>query len=211
MPDQDIYNRHVPKGWQTAARIAFTSRDDQFTTQMLLRALGEEVNQGGCPGIHEIAAIVADVVASPNASPYEEISGRLDRIVRRHAKERTYLAREAARKIVLDFAISPFSTPLVLNDGRVDLAVSKALLVELAISKVSPPALAAELKITREVSTYEFVQRQERMGDLLSKSPEIENLAQRLLDAPQGHGLRAPRVTITKMSAEELASYQLTE
>lgn len=211
MPDQDIYNHHIPRNWQTAARVAFTSDDDELITQKLVRALGLEVKQGGCPGINEIVVAAKDFVESSTVVGVVEISRRLDRITRCHANERTYLAREAARKIVLDISISPSSTPLVLDERRIDLAISKAFLVELAISKISSPALAASLANKQEVSTYEYVQRQERIGDLLAKSREIETLAQRLLNAPQGHGLRAPRVTITKLSTEESASYQLTE
>lgn len=210
MPDQDIYNRHIPKNWQTAARVAFTSQDDEFITQTLLRALGNEVKQGGCPGIDEIAATVADFVASPNAATCDEISRRLERINRRYANERTALAQEAARKILLDTDNSHSGTPLVLGEGRISLAISKAFLIELAMSKISSPKLAASLSKKRELSTYLYMQRQQRVGHLLATSPEIELLAQRLLDAPEGRGIKAPRVTITKLSPEEAASYQLT-
>lgn len=154
---------------------------------------------------------MADVVASPNASLYEELNRRFDQIVRRHTNERTHLARDVARKIVLDIGCPQPSIPSALDKGRISLAIAKAFLVELAISKVSSPALAASLANKEVVSTYGYVQRQERIGLLLTNSREIEILAQRLLDAPQGHGLRSPRVTFTKLSTEELASYQLTE
>ncbi len=211
MPDQDIYNRHIPRNWQTAARIAFTSPDDELVKQTLLRALGKEVKQGGCPGIDEIVVSARDFVECSTIVGYQEITRRLDRITRRYANERTYLAREAARKIVLDISMSPSSTPPVHDERRIELAISKAFLAELAISKISSLALAATLAKQQVMSAYEYVKRQERILNLLNNCPEIEILAQRLVNAPQGHGLRAPRVAITKLSTEESASYQLTE
>lgn len=211
MPDQDIYNRHIPKNWQTAARIAFTSHDAELITQKLVGALGREFKQGGCPGIDEITATVMDSISLPGDAQHEEISRRLERIAMRYANERTLLAREAARKILLDIVSSHSSTPLAIDEGQISLAISKAFLVDLAISKISSPELAVALSTKRELSTYLYVQRQQRAGQLLIACPQIEVLAQRLLDAPEGQGIRAPRVTITKLSPAESASYQLTE
>lgn len=210
MPDQDIYNRHIPKNWQTAARIAFTSRDDELVTQTLLRALGKEVKLGGCPGIDEIAATVADFVSSPDAPTHDAISRRLERISRRYGNERTAIAQEAARKFLLDTASVHSGTTLALSKGQVSLAISKAFLIELAISKISSPKLAASLLENGELSTYQYVQRQHHVGHLLATSPVIELLAHRLLEAPEGQGIKTPRVTITKLTPEEAASYQLT-
>jgi hypothetical protein len=44
MPDGDVYDRHVDRGWQTAARRVFESDYDELALPSLLRALDRMSN-----------------------------------------------------------------------------------------------------------------------------------------------------------------------
>lgn len=210
MPDGDVYSRQVPKGWQTAARFVFTGQDDAVTIPKLIRALGQFVKDGGCPGINDIATIAADALISPHAADLQEVKRDLAEINRYYASDRTALASDVARRIVAS-PVNLFPDASVACDNEtIRISVVRKVLVELLMNQMSSTALQTSLINSGDVTFHEYWHRQRHVNDLLSDSPEVEVLARQLLHAPEGKGIKTPRVHISRLTPEEFVSFPLT-
>lgn len=210
MPDGDVYSRHIPRGWQTAAKFVFTGQDDAVSLPKLFRAMGQMVKQGGCPGINEIAAVVEDALMSPRLTSNQQMKRELEQIKRRYASDRTVFASETARRIVGSPA-DWFPDSSVLRDSeRIRLTVVRMVLIELAMSQISSTALQTSLMKRGDVTFHEYEQRQRHAKDLLVNSPQVEQLAGQLLGKPEGDGIKVPRIRSPKLTPEEFITFPLT-
>jgi len=51
VPDRDVFDRTVGRGWQTASRRMLGCSDDPDALASILRALGTHIKREGSPGI----------------------------------------------------------------------------------------------------------------------------------------------------------------
>lgn len=210
MPDRDIYNRHVPRGWQTAARFVFTGQDADVTRAKLLRALGKDVQQNGLPGIDAIASIVAAAVTASNSTIVREALFQLEQVCFRHASDRTVLAVKTARRILLNPSAELSELANLRDPSQVALRTVRLCLIDLVVKALSPPSLTAELVETRDLSFRDYRTRLSRVKSLLEDDPQLDLLASRLRSSPGGEGIKAPRIVDPKLTPEELISLPLT-
>lgn len=210
MPDRDVFSRHIPRGWQAAARIAHSGLDDVVCTVKLMRALGNDTKRGGCPGINEIADIVADAFGSPDTGLHEGASRRLDQVNRNHMNDRTEVAVETARTMLaFDKSHDP-SASGVADLEQVRLNVATRYLIGFAMRQISSPSLLSSLGETSDVPVAVYLARQQSARKLLADSPELETLARQLLSSPEGGRARTPRLSIPEMTPDEMVSFALT-
>jgi phosphatidylserine/phosphatidylglycerophosphate/cardiolipin synthase-like enzyme len=210
MPDRDVYSRHVERGWQTSARFAYSSQDDDMIMLKLMNALGAEVRRGGCPGLEEIARVAIDALRTRDLVQDKGSKRRLDHIIRRHLNERTTIAAESARRIVAVPALSCIGAATFIDDKEVRLGIAKEFLADLAVHKIASPRLLRSLQAEENMSVSEYMWRQKRVQRLLISHPALDTLAHRLLAAPEGHLITIPRVSVPKLSPEEMATFPLT-
>jgi hypothetical protein len=205
MPDRDVYDRNVARGWQTAARRVYQGDDDELTLRSLLYSLGRVLKDGGCPGIDEIAAIVAQAVASPDPLvTRREAHAQMERVRRASGSTRTEVAGEVARRVLVD----PGAVFPTLADGhdqeRAKLGVAASILAELAIKKISPAAVTHELVEVERVPIEAVLARRRNAQGLLAGAPQLTKLAREVLAQPDGRLVKAPRVKTPKPSQEAL-------
>lgn len=210
MPDRDVFSRHIPREWQTAAKVAYGGRDDVVAKVELVRALSKYVKQGGCPGIDEIADIVADIVGFPDTHPYEGARRGLEQASRKYVNGRTEVAVEVARRILaFDSILNPsVSGPVDLDQIRVNVA--KRFLIESAMRQISSPSLLRFLEETGDELAAIYLRQQQHARKLLADSSEIGTLARQLLSSPEGDQARIPRLSIPEMTPDEMVSFALT-
>lgn len=210
MPDRDVFSRHMPRGWQAAARIAHSGLDDVTCTVKIIRALGNDTKRGGCPGVNEIADIVADAVGSHDTSPHEGARRRLDEVHRKHMNDRTEVAVETARTMLaFDNTLHP-SASGVADVGQIRLNVAKRYLIDFAMRQISSPSLLSFLGEASDVPVGVYLGRQQRARKLLADSPEVEKLARQLLSSSEGDRATTPRLSIPEMTPDEMVSFALT-
>lgn len=209
MPDCDVYDRHVPRGWKTAARIVFTNHDEGVAREKLLRALGDTIKQGGCPGIDQVTSLVAEALECSDTvkARNNEVKRQLQYITSRYSNYRTEMLAEVARKVLL---CPKLQFPDTIGREQIKLEVARVFLVRLVKSNISPQALENALCREDELSPVEYGQHIGRFERLLADSPEMNILAARLLAAPSGEGIKIPPVRAPKLSMEEIMALHLT-
>ena len=210
MPDGDVYSRHIPRGWQTAAKFVFTGQDDAVSLPKLFRALGQMVKQGGCPGINEIAAVVEDALMSPRLTSNQQMKRELEQIKRRYASDRTTIASDVARRIVASPADWFPDSSRLRDPERVRLTVVRAVLIELVMTQISSTALQTSLMNSGDVTFHEYWQRQRHFKRLLFDSPHIGELAGEVFRNPEGDGIKVPQIRSPKLTPEEFITFPLT-
>lgn len=211
MPDRDVFSRHVPWGWQTAARICYSGLDDAATTVNLLRALGSDMKQGGCPGIGEVGDVVADAKGLSDTDPFAGARRRLEQVNRKYVNDRTEVAVETARTILAFDNILEPSTLGLADADQFRLNVAIKFLIDFAMKQISSPSLLDSLGKTSDVPHAVYLERQQRARRLLADLPEIKTLARQLLSSPEGDRATTPRLTISQMTSDEMVSFALTD
>ena len=205
MPDRDVYDRNVDRGWQTPSRHVYGGSDDDLTLPSLLRALGRTLKNGGCPGVDTVASIVAEAVGS--AEPRlarREVGAQLEQVRRACGSARTEIAVVIARRILAEPDVL-FPTPAdCLDRDRVKEIVAKEILVELAIRKISTSALTHELVEKENKSIGHVLARRQHARELLTSAPQITGLAREVLASPEGQTIKIPRVKTPKPAQEEI-------
>ena len=205
MPDRDIYDRNIERGWQTAARHVYEGDEDELTLPSLLRALGRTLKDGGCPGIDTIASITATAVGSADPrGGRREVNAQLEQVRRASGNARTEIAVDVAGRILADpEALFPTLAARRYRD-RAKLVVAEAILVELAIRKSSHPALTHELVEKEHKPIGLVLARRQHARDLLASAPQINKLAREVLGCPEGQTVKVPRVKTPKPTQEDL-------
>lgn len=212
MPDRDVYDRNIERGWQTAARRVYEGADDELTLPSLVRALGRTLKDSGCPGIDMIASIAATAVGSADPrNERREVSAQLELVRRENGSARTEIAVDVARRILVD-ADELFPNLADRQDpNRVTLVVAEAIVVELAIQKISNLALTREL-VEKEHKTIDLVlATRQHARNLLAGAPQITKLAQQVLDCPEGQMVKVPRLKTPKPSQEDLVVMAISD
>lgn len=210
MPDRDVFSRHIPRGWETAARAAHSGLDDAVTRVKLLRALIKDMKQGGCPGIDEIADIVGDAKGSLDTAPQEGAWRRLEQVNRKYVCERTAAAVNSALSILAALSTAAPGASRFAEPSQIRFIVAKTFLIDFAMMQISSSALLSSLERNGDVSVSEYLQRQEHARQLLTNSLEVGTLARQLLVAPDGEQAKTPRLPIPKMTPEEMVSCALS-
>jgi hypothetical protein len=205
MPDGDVYDRHVDRGWQTAARRVFESDDDELALPSLLRALGRMLKDGGCPGIDAVVEIPTEALGSPGGGAVRrEARAQLERVRREAASDRTNVVIDAALRLLAEPESLGLGDLIRQNTDAVRQKIAEQLLVELAARKFSPGVLLQDQVVNRGVGIEVYRRRAERGRSLLASSPELSRLACQVMAHPNGVGIRAPRPKSPKPSQEAL-------
>jgi hypothetical protein len=211
MPDGDVYDRKVDRGWQTAARRVFESDADELTLASLIRSLGRMMKGGGCPRIDEVVTITADALGSPEVSTTRrEARTQLDRVRREACNDRTTVVVEAAKRLLADPYGLDLPDPNRRDPDAVHLKIAQWLMVELATRKFAPGALMQEQVENRGVPIEVFRRRRERARSVLASSPELARLTSQMLAHPNGMGIKAPRSKTPKPAQELLLNMAIS-
>ncbi len=205
MPDRDVYDRNIERGWQTAARRVYEGDEDTLILASLLRALGLALKDGGCPGIDTIASIVATTVGSadPRGGRKEAVA-QLERVRRLTGTSRTELAVDCARRILSDPDALFSELADRIDPERAKLIVAEAILVEMAKLKISCHGLMHEMVEKEHKPIGLVLARRQHALDLLAQSPQITKLAREVLRCPEGQTVKVPRVKTPKPAQEDL-------
>lgn len=204
MPDRDIYDRHVERGWQTAARRVYQG-DWELAVPSLLGSLKRVVKRDGCRGIDRIAAIVVTAVCSPDLTGRRRAAEpALARVERDNLSTPTDIATAAARRIIADPG-QFMPIPLDPSAKEQSLAIATAaILVEVAMTKISPPCLTGEILEKDGVPSGVVIAHRQRARGLLAEAPDLLKLARAVLQQPDGKPIKLPRVRIAKPPQEVL-------
>ena len=204
MPDRDVYDRNIERGWQTAARHVYEGDEDELTLSSLLWDLGRTLKYGGCPEIDTVARIVATAIGSADpCSGRRDVSARLEKVRRASGNARTEIAVDGARRILAD-PKALFPTLADRQDPNRARLVAKEILLDLVIRKISSPALTHELVEKEHKSIGLVLTRRQHARALLASAPQLTKLAQEVLGCPEGQTVKVPRVKTPKPAQEDL-------
>lgn len=212
MPDRDVFDRNVSRGWQTAARRMLGSDDDLDAVGSVIRALSKEVREHGCAGLDQIVGVISEYHGS---SMDDQLRGqahdRLDMIrIAQHCNTTETTVNAGKRLLaVADKRNKANGSNVDLNDER--LGYTLEILAELADDRMCPARLLPELIESGLTSFQALHHRRERAKNLLKAAPEFHQIAQQLLDDPTGRRLVIPRIRRQKLSPEEMLAFPLTK
>lgn len=204
VPDGDVYDRNVERGWRPAARFVH-SGELGFAIPRLVRCLGQSLREHGYPGLLEILAIaVPDTGFAQDGIDRREVTAKLESVRRTCPSDRTTLGVNVVRRLMTD----PIAKTKLLGLGSdVMLArelVASEIFANLAMIKVSSAAVSRKL-IAVDGMTNETVQfRRRRAHDELVSAPEMHKLARRVITNPEGQTFRAPRVKMPRLAQAEI-------
>lgn len=211
MPDRDVFDRNVGRGWQTAARKTLCLDDDPSALPSVITALGRECKQRGCAGFDEIVDGLLDAIGAAEPRKIREIvHDRLDYVRMKYLTESTQGAVNAAKRVaatVADWLPHPCGEMDVLG-LREKIAVQ--LLAELADSWMCPARVLAEIVEHEHVAFQTIQARRERAKRKLVEAAETKRLAQQLLADPSGSKVTVPKMARAKVSQEEILVTALT-
>lgn len=215
MPDRDVFNRNVERGWQAASRELFLSDGEGQAVPKLMRGISGCLKHGGCPGIDAVAAVVVTAMrsADPRAMRGEAVV-ELRRIAMRCGNTLTDIAITVARQL-LENPEAAFPVPADRNDmDRVKAVVAERTLVEIARAKACSGGLLQVLVGHKDVAGAnrdKLIERRDHALSSLAASPKLARLAQQLLLDPRGGRVTSPRMDAPKPSLEELLHFAVAD
>lgn len=203
MPDRDIFNLNVPRGWQRASRRCLGFDDDPNGPRLTIRALGQILTSEGCPALSEIVKIAIEASQGPNGrNALAQMSQRLARICCEHASVSTeILAAPAKRGLLEEFG----QVPAILKEVRVAIY----LLSELADAMICPEPLIVSLAEKAGESFQVIDRRRAATKCALRCSLEVRRIAESLILEPTGTLTKVPRAPIIRMAQAELLNLNL--
>lgn len=212
MPDRDVFDRNVSRGWQTAARRMLGSDGDVDAVGAVIRALSKEVREHGCAGLDEIVEIIEE---------YHRSS--MDDRRRGQAHDRLDVIRISQRCNTAEIAVNAGKRLLVVTDKRNNANGSKGnrdnerleftleILAEIADFRMCPARLLPQFVESGLASFQALHRRRERAKNLLKADPAFHQIAKQLLNDPTGRRLVTPRSRRQKLSPEEMLAFPLTK
>jgi hypothetical protein len=209
MPDRDVFDRNVGSGWRIAARYLLLGDFDETALRSVIRALGTELRQRGCPGFAEaVDAIVASLHELDDESVRTAVSTELTQIRRQCRDKNNELLVNVSSQMVVSEDFSEHSEKIT-DDLRI--AVATRVLSRLAIAWMSPALLIAEAVENGLVPYQTALSRRENAVATLVAQEATMHLAEQLLRDSRGSAIKVPRVARTKVPIDELLFVSLTD
>lgn len=212
MPDRDVFDRNVKRGWQSAARRMLGQVDDPADLPAVIRALARELQQNGCPGFEQIVGVLDDALLDLDGPATRRLAyDRLDLLRVAQGSAATEVAVEVAKRLLA----APESA-LADDDRRRDadqrrLSIAARLLAGLADAWMCAAPLLAEIVEQGQVSFQTIRSRRERAVARLISAPKIAALAEQLLSDSSGASVKSPRLPRVKKSRADILVTALTQ
>lgn len=198
MPDDDRIPTSLARGWRKVLRYLQGREPADRTADAVTRALAVTLRAtNGVPGIRGIAACMQDAAAAGPVAA-SRVPGSAE--ARRHVP--TDVAERAAAALA---AGMPGELALV-SPPEAALVLARRLLGDLAFHygfDRMAPLLTAD-------GTYDAPELRSLLAEILA-SDQVSRLAKRLLNRPDGVGLRAPSRSRPRMAPENLLHADLGE
>jgi hypothetical protein len=209
MPDRDVFNRNVHRGWQSASRRMLATTDDPEALASVVRALAKLMREGGCPGFDQIIGTVVEAWESsaPEGARQTAVA-KLDYIRLHEGNSATEIAIASARRFLPQGDELPHQALVQPTDRDY---VATRVLAEVADAYLCPASLLGELVESGELSYHELRSRRERAKSMICASPEARRLAAQLLSNPSGTSVQMPRSSGVKPSQAEILVVALTK
>lgn len=204
MPDRDVFDRNVSRGWKSTARLIIGHDGDPDALRSVICALGEELKREGCPGFDAVVQIVTGVLRSTDRQlVHRRASEQLELLSYEEASGTTEIAVAAAKRLL--------ARPPWCCGDTLPLTVAVHILAELADARMCPAPMLALLVEEGGMSFQTLQSRRERAKSMLAAAPETQRLAAMLLADPSGASVKTPRVRRSKMSQADILVTALTE
>jgi hypothetical protein len=204
MPDRDVFDRNVSRGWVRAAHLTIGHDGNPDALRSVIRALGQELKREGCPGLDAVVGIVIDAYRSTDRQlAQERACDQLDRLRCDEASSTTEIAVAAAKRLLIQ--------PPLCCDNPLPVTIAAHLLAELADARMCPAPLLAELVESGDVSIQTIQFRRKRVKSMLAAAPETQRLAELLLADPSGASVKTPRMRRPEMSQADILLTALTD
>lgn len=204
MPDRDVFDRNVSRGWKHAARLIIGHDEDPNALRSVIRALGQELKRDGCPGVDIIVQIVTDALQSTDRQcARRQAAKSLERVRREEASGTTETVVVAAQRLI---AQPPWGC-----DDTSPQVVAVHLLADLVDARLCPAPMLGLLVEEGGMSFQTLHSRLERAKAMLVAAPEVHRLAEMVLVDPSGSSVKQPRIRRTKTSQADLLVTALTE
>lgn len=212
MPDRDVFNRKVERGWQTAARLLIGGTDDDEALAAAIRALVRMIKANGRPGLDQVVQIVADALRSPRPTTARAIAiAKLDDVRLHQATRQTEIAVASAKGILAGRLESGISSTESGDKENLHEHLAIRIVTDLAMTSLFPAPLLAELVEAGDISFQGFSLRRQRANKMIVTSPQTRRLALQLLADPSGTSVKAPQMARRKKSQAEMLVVALTD
>ena len=197
MAENDRFDMKLAPGWRTPFKHARNeAATDLEVAESLLRSLAKAFRQvGGVPGLHDMVGIITGLDPTGLLQCYRLLDGIVQK---NEGHQHSKVAADVARAFLvqMDAGLGPSSFETIRQ--QFGERVCNALLGNhfFAIARSSLQELG------RLGSLDEAGQWQGRIE--LAMQPSLERLAARLMEKPDGDGLRAPRRQLAKSTTSSL-------
>ena len=211
MPDGDIIDRRVKRGWQTASRRMIGAGEGPDAVPAVLRALAKEIKADGCPGLDEVVGIL--VAAKGSLEPRAARSTaheQLDRIGLRYGNRATKQAIKSAGHVLAVWANPDDAATWEMDDGELRVHIACVVLADIADAQMCPAVALHELVEGGNASFQEVDSRRQQSKELIVAAPETRRMAVQLLADPSGSSVKTPRFHGEKPSQAEILVTPLT-
>lgn len=211
MPDGDVFNRRVRRGWQTASKRMIGGGEGHDALPSVLRALGREVKVTGCPGLDRIVSTVAGAIRSSQLRTARRLAlAELEHLRVEHGNQATEIAIGSSRRILALASEPAHSAILAMDDGELRAHLATTILADLADAAMCPAGLLPELVEEGDISFQEFHARGQQNKELIVAAPEARRMAIQLLADPSGASVKTPRIRQERLSQAEILVMALT-
>jgi hypothetical protein len=211
MPDGDVFNRRVRRGWQTASQRMIGGGEGHDALPSVLRALGREVKATGCPGIDRVVGAVAGGIRSSQPVAARRLAlAELERLRVDHGNHATEIAIGSGRRLLAGVSEPERSAMLAMDNGELRAHLATMILADLADAAMCPAGLLPQLVEEGGVSFQEFRVRRQQNKELIVAAPEARRMAIQLLADPSGASVKAPRIRRERLSQAEILTTALT-
>lgn len=199
MPDDDRMPRYLGAPWRKVHRCLQGREPVERTADAVSVALAATLRAThGVPTLAGIAAQMQEVASGYPPAARSRLPGSQE--ARRHVP--TDIAERAAGCL----AVTMPEVLALVSPEEASLLLARRLLADLAyhygLDRIAPLLVAEE--------NYDAGELQSLFDDVLA-SEQVSKLAKRLLDRPNGKGLRAPRRRRFKMPLKDLLEIDLAE
>jgi hypothetical protein len=211
MPDGDVFDRSIRRGWQTASRRVLGGGEGQDALPSVLRALGKEVRANGCPGLDQIVSVLTSAIRSSQPKAMRQPAlVKLEHLRVQHGDRITQLAIDSARRLLAGGFEPGLSTRQMMDDGELRIDLCTTMLADLADAFMCPAALLPRLVEEGNVSFQAFHSRRQRNKESIVGAPESRRLALQLLADPSGALVKVPQIRRERLSQAEILATALT-
>lgn len=199
MPDRDVFDRTVRKGWRSAARTALTHDCDGVTGEVierkLLRALAREIRETGLLGFAEVVGVVTRHLESPVPPKLFAVYDELSALKARFGGSSIAILCESAKLCISGGRATPGESG---SSVAISERIAVAILANLATARISPAILINELSIGSGLQIGAIEPRREKVYSRLCARVELNKMARRLLEQPNRPGAQIPEIRVRR-------------